>query len=403
MQVPIFVELETYRTLLEYLGAKMWDIASWIERAKKSWEESWMKFWLEKAKMLDIESWTKSWVTRWLALLATVVGIVFQVYTATQEERQIWYWTILTTPAPGNSGKKEALEHLASHGTPLPSIDLSCHAMGGGETKDGECERPVYLEDLDLSKKTLGEEANLIRANLSDANLRRADLSGAKLRSANLSGADLSGADLRRAKLSYANLSDAELSYANLSDAELRSAKLSDAKLSDADLSGANLRSADLSDADLRRADLSGADLRRADLRRANLSNAKLIDADLSNANLSNANLSNANLSDANLSGADLSDANLSDADFNNATFSSDKTFTNAWAWADEQPRNLPEKIDIQLCKYNKGSSRDLRPDSCIRRIPSKRDNQQSHSVRPTAASQRSLYACVNWPKSTAS
>ncbi|MGU9956887.1 MAG: pentapeptide repeat-containing protein [Arenicellales bacterium WSBS_2016_MAG_OTU3] len=112
--------------------------------------------------------------------------------------------------------------------------------------------------------------------------------------------------------------------------------------------------------------------------------------ANLNGANLGDTNLSDANLSNANLSSANLSDANLSDADFNNATFSSDTTFTNAWAWADEPPLNLPATIQIQLCKYNntEGSSRHPPPDSCIRRIPSKRDNQQSHSVpRPLPAS----------------
>ncbi len=236
MQVSIFVELEIYRTLLEYQGAKIWDIEIWTERAKKSW----VTFWLEK-----------------LAVLATVAGIGFGVYSliaiqeereVREEERKIWYWTLLTTPAPGNSGKIEALEYLARQGTPLPSIDLSCRAMGGEEPDTGECERPVYLEKLDLSKKTLGESANLNGANLGDTNLR---------------------------------------------------------------------------------------------------------DANLSNADLSRAN---------------FSDTNLSDADFKNTIFSSDTTFTNAWAWADRPPLNLPATIQIQLCKYynTEGSSRHRRPGRCI-------------------------------------
>ncbi len=300
MQVSIFVELEPYRTLLEYLGAKMWDIASWTERAKKSW----MAFWLEK-----------------LAALVTVVGIGFAVYSliAIQEERKIWYWTLLTTPAPGNSGKIEALEYLASRGIPLDSIDLSCRTMKGEEPdtdpddpKATKCERPVYLQKLDLSKKTLGKRVDL---------------------------------------------SDAKLSYADLRDA-------------------------DLSDAKLRRADLSDANFGNAKLRRAELVKANLSDADLFSADLSGANLDRANLSGAELNDANFSDANLSDANFKNAIFSSYATFTNAWAWADKPPRNLPATIQIQLCKYNtEGSSGDLGyigalryrgPDSCIPRVPSK-------------------------------
>ncbi len=63
MQVSIFVELEIYRTLLEYQGAKMWDIASWTERAKESWKKSWMTFWLEK-----------------LAALVTVAGMDWRLF-----------------------------------------------------------------------------------------------------------------------------------------------------------------------------------------------------------------------------------------------------------------------------------------------------------------------------------
>ncbi len=291
------------------------------DRAK----ESWMTFWLEK-----------------LAVLATVAGIGFGVYSliaiqeereARKEERKVWYWTLLTTSAPGNSGKIEALEYLASQGTSLTSIDLSCRAMRGEETvtnSDGLettiCERPVYLQKLDLSEKTLGKRAGLHRANLSGANLSIANLSGA-----NLSGADLSGAILDDANLLGADLSGADLSKANIYVAYLRNT----------DLSGANFS--------------TGAKLRRAKLSHANLSDAILSYADLSGAKLSYANLSG---------------ANLSDADFNNATFSSDKIFTNTWAWVDEPPRNLPATATIQpqLCKYNntEDSDRDLRPDSCI-------------------------------------
>ncbi len=306
----------------------MWDIESCTKRAKKSW----VTFWLEK-----------------LAVLATVAGIGFGVSSlraieeereAREEERKIWYWTLLATPAPGNSGKIEALQYLASNGTPLRSIDLSCRAMRGGETVVGECERPVYLEGLDLSKKTLGRSAEFFSADLSYANL--------------------SGANLHRVNLSDVYLIGANLSGANLSDSYLRGANLSNANLHRAHLIDTYLGSANVIDADL-----SGAIPYHADLRRTYLRGA-----DLSDANLLRAHLIDADLRDTNLSGADLSDVNLSNANFSNAIFSSDTTFTNAWAWADEPPRNLPATIQIQLCKYNtEGSSRylyDSRPVPCI-------------------------------------
>ena len=162
-------------------------------------------------------------------------------------------WSILTTKAPGNSGKVNALEYLASQGVPLIGIDLSCLAMGGIELQeDGEetCPRPVYLEKLDLSK---WEEVLLENANLNYANLFKAKLSGADLRRADLSGAKLRRADLSGAKLRRADLIDANLTSADLIDANLRRADLSGADLSGANLTRANFGAVNLSGADFTR------------------------------------------------------------------------------------------------------------------------------------------------------
>jgi hypothetical protein len=72
------------------------------------------------------------------------------------------------------------------------------------------------LENENDNKKTDLSGANLLWANLSRANLLGADLSGANLSGADLSGADLSSANLSRANLLWANLSSANLSGADL-------------------------------------------------------------------------------------------------------------------------------------------------------------------------------------------
>ena len=98
---------------------------------------------------------------------------------------------------------------------------------------------------------SIGPNAMIILADLSEADLSGADLRGANLfdsdiTGANLSGANLSGASLVRANLISSILTDADLSFANLTLANLRRANLSFANLS-----GANFNLADLGGANL--------------------------------------------------------------------------------------------------------------------------------------------------------
>jgi hypothetical protein len=210
---------------------------SWAERARASA----VVFWLEVG-----------------AICATLLGLGFagwglweQVHV-NRDDALARNWTLLTTPASGNSGKVQALEYLASKGMVLDGIDLSCNAMRGIEKSDaGEdrCARPPYLQSLNLSETKHGQPISLIRANLSGANLVNANLSGAYLGGADLSGAGLVRANLSGAYLWGSDLSGAELIGANLSGASLGKADLSGAKLSEANLSGANLSSADFRNA----------------------------------------------------------------------------------------------------------------------------------------------------------
>ena len=232
----------------------------------------------------------------WGILLAVVallmaVGQFWVDYEDRVAERTVRAWQLVTTKAPGNSGKINALKYLNRedglcfewlrgklewlHGenntgsgcllllktrTPLVGIDLSPPNTPG--TNDS-LQRPppgAYLHGTDLTR------ANLRRANLHRADLSGADLTDARLFFANLSDANLSGANLRRAKLFFANLSDAGLFRADLTRADLSGANLSGADLSGADLSGADLTDADLTHANLRDADLTRANLTRADL-----------------------------------------------------------------------------------------------------------------------------------------
>ena len=251
--------------------------------------------------------------------LVLTVGQFWVDYRDRVNERVVRAWTLVTTPAPGNSGKKEALEYLNSEDglcfgwlwgwcavvlksrTALVGIDLSHSRLGLSDS-------PVAASAFDF----VGRGVYLQQANLPEADLSHANLSGANLFAANLSGATFLRADLQHTFLPMADFSEADLTGANLSgvfsvELNLFRANLFGADLSKATLVAAVLSEARLGGANLARVDLRGADLCEADLSRADLSGADLYGAFLFEADLSEANLAGANLSDANVSGADLS------------------------------------------------------------------------------------------------
>jgi hypothetical protein len=77
-----------------------------------------------------------------LAFLAAAKAIILQK-EAIEKQEIIGAWQLLTTKASGNSGKKEAIEFLASKGAHLSGIDLSTETHGGF----------VYLQELFIIKE----------------------------------------------------------------------------------------------------------------------------------------------------------------------------------------------------------------------------------------------------------
>ena len=191
----------------------------------------------------EIEPWgiTLAAIGLFLSLFAFWVDYVDRI-----EERTVRAWQVVTTKAPGNSGKREALEYLNRHDfwclpgmcktqTSLTGINLST------DNGQGTFLNNVLLDGADLERANLSG-ADLSHASFSDAWLFQADLSGANLERANLSGTYLFGANLSGAFLTRANLADADLTFANLSGAYLPNANLIRADLSGADLSGASFQ-----------------------------------------------------------------------------------------------------------------------------------------------------------------
>lgn len=229
-------------------------------------------------------------------------------HAARREEAIARAWTTLTTPAPGNSGKREALEFLAEQGIPLTGLDLSCDRMGGEwhEERGRRCTRPVFLMNISLAR-VLPAHVDFSEANFSGANLVGAYLEGVNLRSARVEGS--------------------QLWMANVSNAFLGGAIFDDSNLSETDLSGSNL---------------NRARFRRASLRSANLSNTWL-------------------------SFADFSNADLSGADFDGAHGLETVRTVGAWAWHDQQPIGLPDSVTVALCEFDPVQhARFQRPEPCI-------------------------------------
>jgi hypothetical protein len=256
---------------------------------------------------------------------AGLVGLIFAVglfayeLRERQDERVARAWQLLTTPAPGNSGKREALEYLNNQ--------YGCLPFGLSLPTIGKCwKNRTSLRGIDLSAETHGGMVYLGEIDLSGAILVRANLSGADFYETNLSGAILREASLSRADLFAANLSGANLNTANLSGAKLFETNLSGAVLS-------------------RRANLF-----RAEFYDANLSGANLNTADLSGANLWDTNLSSANLWGANLSGANLSGANLKNAELDEKT-----RLSRVWADENNSPENMPDAIAGTIVYRKKG------------------------------------------------
>ena len=274
-------------------------------------------------------------------------------------------WSLLTTPATGNSGKREALEYLAGQGVSLTGIDLSCAKMGGGWDDKKKCETPVYLAGLTLEapagQRVDLQGAHLEGANLVDAHLEGVDLGEAHLERANLVRAHLQGTILSEAHLEGAHLWAAHLERADLRKTYLQGAYLMQTKLIEADLSRAQMAQADLSTAHLERADLSLAQLGRAILWEAHLDGSDLFGANLGEADLWEAHLERANLEEAHREGAHLSLAH-----FNDARNIDKANFTNSWAWADKPPIGLPATIPVTLCRYQDGMDRSTRPEPCL-------------------------------------
>ena len=81
-----------------------------------------LRRWVKKSEVRRFFTFVRA--VEFLAILIALIGF-FNELRYWHEERTARAWQLLTTPAPGNSGKGEALEYLNSRGLSLESIDLT--------------------------------------------------------------------------------------------------------------------------------------------------------------------------------------------------------------------------------------------------------------------------------------
>lgn len=149
-------------------------------------------------------------------------------------------WQTIASEAPGNTGKSEALEHLATQGESLNRVDLSPNAIKRNQNQTLlSCNYRVYLPALDLGG-AIANGANLSCTDMDaddaaeHASFDQAQMSGATfIRSnteqASFVGADLAGADFRAAQLGKTNFSKTKLEGTKFDCAILDNANFSEA------------------------------------------------------------------------------------------------------------------------------------------------------------------------------
>lgn len=274
--------------------------------------------WQRRAQWLRYHPIVVFMETAGLIGLIFAVGFFFYELNERQDERIARSWQLLTTPAPGNSGKREALEYLNSRSMCISIIDWCWKER-------------TPLTGIDLSRDTHRGRVFLEEVDLSGADLSGSKFDGALLKRANLSGADLSRVTANGTNFAKANLSRSTIEWANLEGSNFAGADLTNAnfagtdptitvpqitKLSGSDFTGANLTGANLQSVEAKLAAFTNAALTRIEATYANFegslfANAKMNESIFKHTNFTNAHILNADLGNSKLEYANISGANL--------------------------------------------------------------------------------------------
>lgn len=238
-----------------------------------------------KQSAATIDGWSLAKFIRAIEPAAILIAIVaFGIELGDrQEERTARAWQLLTTQAPGNSGKVEALAYLNQQDYWFwPDFIISPPPFEWSEWWPTEprwwpfSKQRTVLAGINLTPPKVREqirgaivhrtgrcaaETFLVGVQLQNANLFLADLRCTDLFGANFERADLLRVNFERARIVKAKLKKAILWYATLSNANLQDSELDGADFSFAELEGVKFQGSDLRGTILYNANISGANL----------------------------------------------------------------------------------------------------------------------------------------------
>lgn len=139
-------------------------------------------------------------VAIWVAVVAFIFQAGWSLFIERplqDEERIVRAWSLLTTTAPGNSGKGRAMSYLSSQNTSLAGLDLSCVP-----TDNGEC-TPQQVYDLDLQYE--------FGSNLLFVDFEQTEFIDPILGPTQITDANLNGALFERGRIASLSIVDSEV------------------------------------------------------------------------------------------------------------------------------------------------------------------------------------------------
>lgn len=156
----------------------------------------------------------------WVAVVALVfqVGWSFFVERPLQREESIVRaWSVLTTPAQGNSGKGRAMSYLASLNISLDGLDLSCRRTEVPRKPTIGC-TPQRIYDLDMDYENY---ASLQFANFEGTEFIDPTIANIFLVDANLQNLLVESGTLSEVQIDSSSIDGLELSYPSVASLSL--------------------------------------------------------------------------------------------------------------------------------------------------------------------------------------
>ena len=339
--------------------------------------------WTSSARRIEESPWTRLLAVGGIFIALVAFGFDYKERQlereARKEERIARAWQLLTTKAPGNSGKKEALEILFSYDVPLVGLDLSCETMGGTwinttRRNQKKCVGSSYLSGLNFtainSQKPIAYFSRERRDLLKDPNriyVERGKVDNSAFSKSNFDGAEFVHSSMQSLMFISTSFIGADLSFSNFSHSTLKYVDMSKSTIEVSDFSNSDVIYTQFDDSFLRLSQFVGARFDSASLKYVDLESSKfslanfkghmefqgsrLIDASFKDANFSNVSLHYRDDYDAY-----FRNTNLSGTDFEGVVGLSSKALAGSFADQNNPPKGLSveQMQNISLCLPHK-------------------------------------------------